>query len=240
LSAPDLVFHRRRASRLREAAASVPYWFHSIDLGHGVTTPGEKSAEHLRRELEQLRLPDLHGKTFLDVGAWDGYFSFAAERLGADRVVALDPYAWPHAHERGFQVARAALASKVESVVADFMTVDLEELGSFDVVLFAGVLYHLEDPLGALRRLAAITRGLAVIETEAIAARGFEGRALCEFYEGGQLNNDPTNWWAPNAKGLEDLCRAAGFAAVEIVATTPWSDEQGFERGRLVVHARKT
>jgi tRNA (mo5U34)-methyltransferase len=39
-------------------------------------------------------LGDLRGKSVLDVGSWDGYFAFAAERLGADRVVALDHYVW--------------------------------------------------------------------------------------------------------------------------------------------------
>src|SRR5205807_7937958 len=41
-----------------------------------------------------LSLPDLQGKSVLDIGAWDGFFSFAAERAGAARVVALDHYAW--------------------------------------------------------------------------------------------------------------------------------------------------
>ena len=59
-----------------------------------MVTPGRKSAESLARELEMLRLPDLRGRSVLDVGAYDGYFSFAAERLGAARVVALDHYVW--------------------------------------------------------------------------------------------------------------------------------------------------
>jgi tRNA (mo5U34)-methyltransferase len=66
------VLKRRQKSKLCEAVASVPFWFHSIDLGHGVTTLGLKSPEQLRVELDRLHLPDLRGKTFLDVGAWDG------------------------------------------------------------------------------------------------------------------------------------------------------------------------
>ncbi len=48
----------------------------------------------LEAELASLRLPDLRGKSVLDVGAWDGYYSFLAERAGASRVVALDYYTW--------------------------------------------------------------------------------------------------------------------------------------------------
>ncbi len=50
------------------------------------------------------------------------------------------------------------------------MTMDLATLGQFDVVLFLGVLYHMEDPLRALRRVVEMTAhgGLVVIETAAV------------------------------------------------------------------------
>jgi tRNA (mo5U34)-methyltransferase len=71
-----------------------PEWFHSIQLSPQITTPGRKSTEVLKREWDSLRLPDLSGKTVLDIGAYDGYFSFEAERCGASKVVALDHYVW--------------------------------------------------------------------------------------------------------------------------------------------------
>ena len=58
------------------------YWFHSIDLGDRVT-PGQKPAELLAQEWDQMRLPPLAGKSVLDIGVWDGYFSFRAEDAGA-------------------------------------------------------------------------------------------------------------------------------------------------------------
>src|SRR5271163_4333592 len=89
-------------------------WHHQIELPGGVITPGrDRSA----KKLEALELPPLTGKTLLDVGAWDGYFSFAAERLGASRVVAADTYAWRRPGGKdGFEYARNALASNVEDV----------------------------------------------------------------------------------------------------------------------------
>ncbi len=72
----------------------VPFWFHSIDCGEGIVTNGRKDLILLQNELRQMSLPDLHGKSVLDIGAWDGFFSFAAEELGADRVLALDHYVW--------------------------------------------------------------------------------------------------------------------------------------------------
>jgi tRNA (mo5U34)-methyltransferase len=82
------------ARELYEKVAAVPFWFHSIDLGNGVITPGIKSPEHHKKELASLRLPDLRGKSVIDIGAWDGFYSFTAERLGAARVVALDSHVW--------------------------------------------------------------------------------------------------------------------------------------------------
>lgn len=64
-------------------------WYHTIDLGNGVRTRGFSD-----NNVPESLLPDLAGRTVLDIGAWDGYYSFLAERLGARRVVALDHYAW--------------------------------------------------------------------------------------------------------------------------------------------------
>jgi tRNA (mo5U34)-methyltransferase len=79
---------------LRDQVALITDWWHSIDLGSGVVTPGIKTPEMLRAELESLRLPDLRGKSVLDIGAWDGFYSFEAERRGARRVVSLDHFVW--------------------------------------------------------------------------------------------------------------------------------------------------
>src|SRR6266568_9564153 len=72
-----------------------------------------------RRRLRLLRIPaDLTGKTVLDIGAYDGFFSFEAERRGAARVVAADKFCWGipggMCDGRGFQIAHWARGSKVE------------------------------------------------------------------------------------------------------------------------------
>ena len=54
--------------------------------------PGTSEPERQRRIVSML--PDLRGKSVLDVAAWDDFFSFEAERLGAGRVVALDRLVW--------------------------------------------------------------------------------------------------------------------------------------------------
>ena len=255
------------ADSKRRAVHQVGFWWHSIDLGDGVVTPGQKSAELLESEWRTIDLPDLRGRSVLDIGGWDGYFAFAAERAGAERVAVLDHYVWsldlagqqkdwqarqatgeaPEPYENspfwqpdkmpgkaGFDTAREALGSSVEDIVADFATDELTPLGQWDVVLFLGVLYHLRDPFEAARRLRALTRQLAVIETHAVVVPGQDDVPLWRFFPGSELNADPSNWWAPNMAGLRALLVAAGFSDVTVKQGPP----QGATEYRAVVHAR--
>jgi tRNA (mo5U34)-methyltransferase len=81
---------------IRLRVAQVAPWWHSIELAPGVVTPGQKTAEILRGEVAAMRLDDLdlRGKSVIDIGAWDGFFSFEAERRGARSVLAFDHFVW--------------------------------------------------------------------------------------------------------------------------------------------------
>jgi tRNA (mo5U34)-methyltransferase len=262
-----------RREQKQELVDRVAFWWHSIDLGDGVVTPGRKTPAQLALELEAWKLPAFEGKTVLDIGAWDGFYSFHAEREGARRVVALDYHAWgldssrqrqhhrarvaqgrpPVAYDRipgvwnpgtlpgktAFDTAHQILGSNVEQIVGDFMNVEPDLVGSHDIVLFLGVLYHVQEPLKALRRVALWTREVAVIETAGIFVPGQEHLALLEFYESDELNGDVSNWWAPNLLGLTKLCRAAGFREVRPVAWRQEDKGGAIERLRLTVHALK-
>jgi tRNA (mo5U34)-methyltransferase len=232
-----------------QASADSLKWFHSIDLGGGVVTHGDSDPA-----IPERCFPDFNGRSVLDIGAWDGYYSFMAERKGAARVVALDHYAWgvdfaargsywnecfargslpDHSLDttdfwrsdlpgrKGFEFASATLGSSVESVVADFATADLDSLGTFDVVLYLGVLYHMKEPLTCLERLRSVTGGVAVIETEAVHFQHLEHESLAQFYAGGDLHTDFGNWFIPTLTGLHSLCRAAGFSSVRTVLGPP-------------------
>ena len=122
---------------------------------------------------------------------------------------------------RGFDFAAAALGSKVEPVVADFQTVDLAELGQFDVVLYLGVLYHMKEPLTCLERVRAVTNEMAVIETEAVHLQGLDDEVLLQFHAGSSLRTDFGNWYVPTIEALHNLCRAAGFSGIRTVVGPP-------------------
>jgi len=227
-----------------------------MDLGRGIATKG---IDDTPARLSRLELPiSLAGRSVLDIGAWDGFFSFEAERRGAARVVATDHYSWhgpTWSTKAGFTLARELLGSRVEDLDIDVMDLSPDRVGTFDVVLFLGVLYHLRHPLLALERVAAVTADLLVLET-VVDMVGF-GRPAAAFYPGRELNGDPTNWWGPNPSAVNGMLHAVGFERVRTITPQPsmpyraaraiWHRARGrasalssaFRQDRAVFHAAK-
>ncbi|HEV3129827.1 MAG TPA: DUF1698 domain-containing protein [Solirubrobacteraceae bacterium] len=206
---------------LREQIARVS-WFHAIELRPGLVTPG---ADATRERLDVLRIPrDLSGRSVLDVGAWDGFFSFEAERRGAARVVAADYFAWQGENwsdKSGFELARRALNSGVEDVDIDVIDLGPDRVGTFDLVLFLGVLYHMRHPLLALERVASVTGDQLILETHVDLS--WLRRPAVAFYPDQELGWDPTNWWGPNTSAVTGMLRAVGFTRVELVTPNSWA-----------------
>lgn len=201
---------RRRFNWGKELAAKG--WYHSIELPDGTVTDGLITLERLKTRLAQMPVPeDLRGKRVLDVGAWDGWFSFEMERRGAD-VVAVDCV-----EIENFLYAHEARKSKVEYRILDVMELSPRELGYFDIVLFLGVVYHLKHPLLGLEKVCALTRDLAIVESHINDDPGAEpGYPRMEFYEHDELGAQLDNWFGPSVDCLLALCRTAGFARVEL------------------------
>jgi tRNA (mo5U34)-methyltransferase len=124
------------------------------------------------------------------------------------------------------------------------MTTDLDALGTFDVVLYLGVLYHMREPLTALQRVRQVTKQVAVVETAAIEIRGHRRDSILQFVAGNDLNQDYGNWYVPTEAALHELCRAAGFSRVVArrgVSSSPRDVVKRVRRSkgyyRLLVHA---
>jgi tRNA (mo5U34)-methyltransferase len=220
---------RRRVAEIR--------WFHSIELAPGLVTPG---FDDTRRRVHHLQIPaDLRERTVLDVGAWDGFFSFEAERRGAARVVATDSFAWNGENwssKAGFELARECLGSDVEDADVDVLDLDPERLGRFDLVLFLGVLYHMRHPLLALEKVAGVTGEQLIVETAVDCT--WTRRPAAAFYPGHGLTTDPTNWWGPNPEAVIAMLRTVGFARVEVVSPDGWSYRLARSARRLPAYVR--
>lgn len=199
-------------------------WYHTLDLGHGVTTEG--MFDH-RPVLNRYLVPkDLAGKRCLDVGTMDGFWAFEMERRGAAEVVAIDvedpeELDWPRSIgertvktldiEKGvrFELARQALRSRVERVLCSVYELDMT-LGLFDFVFCGDLLVHLKDPITAVQNIRTACRGSATICNPISQFRFARRRALAEFD-----GIDNFQWWALSEQALVRMMRAAGFARVE-------------------------
>jgi tRNA (mo5U34)-methyltransferase len=181
----------------------------------------------------------------LDVGAWDGYYSFEAERRGGD-VLATDHFCWSGpgwGTKRGFDLAHEVLGSKVESLDIDPMDFTPETLGgTFDVVLLLGVLYHVKSPIELLERVCSVTAGLMILETE--CGMLHVRRPAAALFPGDELKGDPTNWWAPNVTATLGMLKAAGFVRARVVhrrhvlaRTAAWMRHLGDEGRRPLLDA---
>ena len=189
-------------------------------------------------------MPYLRGKSVLDIGAWDGKYSFEAERAGAARVVALDHYVWrldPVARQayydecqrngvlpdsdmvdngflmdRVFRAKRVSisiheyLSSKVETVVDDFSTMDLDTLRVFDVVFYFGVLYHIVSIPSGAEAGEAGDRGRRGDRDTRDHVPGYEESSLVEFYAGDELHADSRRLVHSRWCCATGMCRAAG------------------------------
>ena len=191
-------------------------WWHSFELPDGTLIEGVCGLPGLKNRIGQFPIPqNLRGKRVLDIGAWDGWFSFEMERRGAE-VLAIDNWDNPRFHE-----ARAMLNSRVEYRQIDMYELTPDRVGYFDIVLFMGVLYHLKHPLLALERVCALTTGMAAVDSFILREKhrpgeAVEQRPVMEFFETDEFGGQTDNWVAPSLACLQAFCRTAGFARVEV------------------------
>jgi tRNA (mo5U34)-methyltransferase len=187
-------------------------WYHSMELPDGRVIPGFLSLDSLRNRMTQFPVPaDLRGKRALDIGAWDGWFTFELERRGA-RVMAVDSTAF----ER-FGVARDLLGSQAEYRIEDVCRLSPAQIGYFDIVMFLGVLYHLKHPMLALEKVCELSTDMVCVESFVSGDGGdLSAKPVMEFYETTELCGQFDNWVGPNTACLLAMCRSAGFARVQL------------------------
>ena len=191
-------------------------WYHSFEFPDGAVIDGYMALVVQKERYARYPIPDdLRDKRLLDIGAWDGWFSFEAERHGAN-VTAVDCVEIPT-----FLQIHRRLKSKVDYRVLDFYELPAAGLGKFDVVLFLGVLYHLRHPLLALEIVCGLTTDVAIVESFVIDAETWKQHQgtipTMEFYETFELGNQYDNWSGLTVACLLAMCRAAGFARVELM-----------------------
>jgi len=215
----------------KEKIKAIPYWYHRIDLGDGVVTPGFHPHQPSAYDIPA----DLTGKRVLDIGAWDGYWTFDALKRGAREVIAIDNWSdmpLVDSNKRdewdSFDLCKKALGYTDQQCRRYTMSLyDAHTLGKFDIVFFFGALYHQRYPLLALDKLSEICTDEIYIETAIcndyspykgeIIGAGYANAldVVMEFYPDDQLGGISSNWWSPTLVCLHYMIKSAGWKDVD-------------------------
>jgi len=223
----DLLPIEADPAEARRVLESVPLWFHTFALNreHGLYTPGVARDHRYRVPF----LPEsFAGQRVLDVGPFDGFYSYLAEHRGAERVLAVDNeqyVAWVRARwgielhgGEGFRAIGELLGSRVEYRRGDALALaDSDE--RFDVVFCFGILHRVENPLGLLRRLGGVLTpgGRILVETYGMPEDGRADQHTIEVKQSGRVYaDDDYVYWGFGAGGLAALGRLAGLPDVEL------------------------
>jgi SAM-dependent methyltransferase len=173
--------------------------------GRRLETPGTHMCVGSLAALDRHGFPrDFTGKRVLDIGCNAGFYSFVAKLRGAASVTGMDQQ--PH------YLAQALLIREILGIDVQFQQTDGhdldERIGSFDVVINTGVIYHLQNPMDLLGRLARITTEVMYLETEALID---PAHAECAWFIERDYCQDSSNWWIYGPTCVERMVRAAGF-----------------------------
>ena len=246
--------------RIRRGIKELRPWFYIHDFGGGLKTttqiPVHVTAIHdTRLEMVERAVKDhfgsrAEGLECLDIGCHEGYYSLAMERLGF-RTKGMD------AREENLLRARfvaEALGSSVTYRQGRVETLAADEGRQYDLTLFLGLLYHVEDPMRCLRQVAAVTKELCIIETQVVdEVEGFAewgSREWTRPYQGILAVIDETGEFdagnretgvspmatCPSPKALLYMLKQAGFRRAEILTPHEGAYEQ-HARGKRVVCA---
>lgn len=181
------------------------WWYHSMNLGQGVTTPGQYG-NNLIPVASLLNHVNLKGVSCLDIGTMDGKMAFLMEKLGG-QVVTADVFERPTVTE-----LIDTFSSKVsyEFGIRDSNLEDVKEkFGHFDFILCAGVLYHIFSPIDMIANIRKIikTDGLVLIESACLKD---EKRSRMQL-NWGDLYNESTSVWVPSIACLKKMLLYFGF-----------------------------
>ena len=195
-------------------------WAHSIEVGGGVVTPGVWGAPNplIVSALDDV---DFKGKKVLDIGCWDGLWSFMAEDRGASEIYATDDLSQrPLNQYPTFDLAHRLRGSKAK-YFGDINVLHVSKLGvkDFDVVINCGIYYHLKDPLLSLARLRQVMKEGAILIVSGVVIDSPE--VFAKFYYREYFAQDPSNWWVPTVSCLRQWVECSFFEVLTQHQTNP-------------------
>jgi len=208
-------------------------WYHNIELMPDLITPGRLPLD--QDHVDKYRIPEnMDGFRVLDVGAWDGFWTFEALRRGAKEVISIDDFSDDTGGKqtihrdnkwRNYEFCKKHFTYTDDQCSQHELSVyDLKEdtFGRFDIIFFFGVLYNMRYPLYALDIVSSICDGAIFVESAVCDHRSAykenaypDTHMIMEFYPNDELSNNPSNWWAPTVACMCNMIAAAGFDKVD-------------------------
>lgn len=235
----------KKAAEMGYGDLSNYYWYHTIDLGNGLITPGDYD---YRSVLHNFGFPeDMSGMRVMDIGSHTGFFAFEFEKRGAsvvsvelpaitdldvpfeeDKEKALKELMAKHrvntvkelyhcVMDGPFQFCRKVLNSNVKRIYSNIYDLSAEKIGfnDFDLVFIGDLLQHIYSPLKALVAVAPLCKKLV------ISQRLYEStdKSPVMLYVGGDKRCVRwwAQWWFPNKICFEKILKRVGFRNVEII-----------------------
>jgi tRNA (mo5U34)-methyltransferase len=192
--------------------------------------------------------------TAIDLGCSEGWFAHRLLDWGADHVTGIDAREVNIRRARLIQdhygIPRRRLTYRCASVYDPMV----RRFEAADVVLCLGLIYHLEDPIGALRIARHLTRRTCIVETQAslhVGASRYTWGTTGEYLETEAAwsthvepvaDQDLTTLASvdrvvsliPNRAALVEAMTAAGFVSVSLIPGPPDGNRQYVDEDRLV------
>lgn len=193
------------------------HWYHEFDFGDGLRAVSVSQAEDHRRiwrfiegELDKI---DFTGKSVIEIGCWDGFWSFYAERRGAKHVLATDDVSQNWASGAGLRLAKKLLKSNVEinQSVSIYEASKLNQ--TFDIIICLGVYYHLVDPFAGFAEVRHLMHdnSIAIFEGDGT----LELRPDTYYWD---MSDSSKSCFVPTQWGLNHMLKTAYMD----VATQSW------------------
>ncbi|MEM9610536.1 MAG: methyltransferase domain-containing protein [Actinomycetota bacterium] len=211
---------RDEGPRVEAVLDQLGPWYHRIQLGNGLVTPGTRD-QSLVFELYADHLPDdLTDVTVLDLGANAAGLSVEFARRGA-RVVAVE-LGVRYLEQAAFVLERLGLTDRVELRRMDvYRTIELRR--RFDIVCYVGLSYHLRYPQLALDLLSGLCEHRLLVSSQTIP--GNELRMLNRAARLPNRNVGELHGWEPTEQLFLDMVAHAGFRSPRLVSTAPHAGE---------------
>jgi tRNA (mo5U34)-methyltransferase len=246
-----------------EARCLARDWFYPFRLASGQVTRTYVSAEVAKIHDTRLAMlkaavratfgdPLPAGLSAMDLACHEGWFAQQVAALGFAEVLGVDARA-DHIADAQL-IAAACGAGSLRFEQSDVHALDVASRGQFDLVLCLGLIYHLENPVGALRQARALTRGLCLIETQVAPGLGghidyghhtFVKPVMGSFAivdETDETHGPETSTTGiclvPSLDALLWILRKVGFSRVEVLPVPADGYEQLLHHKRVMIAAR--